>query len=508
MEQLDRVPCIQVNSTNIIACWPHLMKAIEQSHFLAIDLELSGLGDKKKLILKDIEERYKAIGEVAKTRSILSVGLSFFRYNRKLINGSDQTDWRNKDEFCDWNFKVINFELLTLCNEESVLEDESRSFLVSHGFDFDAQTSIGLQYLRADQELNPDVPSIRNLFHQLVNKKVPLVLHNGLLDLIFIYHNFLANLPPKLPTFVADLDKLFPKGIFDTKYVAEHNFKSKGSYLEYLFYQRQRRNLERRVANKPFISISFGSDDSIRDFVVERSMKSIILGDKPEGLKICDDYRQHGWCKKGASCQKSHDIDFILDDEDFYKEPSKTRKRILAKMNLINSPKNDVEMGEVGDSIEIKEHINGQVKSGIHRSGYDAFMTGYCFATFINELSKQKPGKSGKLNFSTSEMLKLNNKIFLTGKKDPLQIRYSQYSKPSSNISKLITETMSPEITKECGIIDPEKVDGSNSVTSEESKSLNSSGISDCDLIVTSETDEISDSLDGTNGTESIDEEQ
>ncbi|XP_053205258.1 target of EGR1 protein 1-like [Panonychus citri] len=435
MDQLDRVPCIQVNSSNIDLCWSHLIKAIEQSHFVAIDLELSGLGDKKKLILKDIEDRFQAIGEVAKTRSILSVGLSFFRYNRRRADNSIKIP--EEIELNEWNFKVSNYEILTLCNEESVLEDESRSFLVSHGFDFQLQQSSGLPYLRGQQESDSDTHSIRNLFKALISKKVPLVFHNGLLDLIFIYHNFLTSLPPKLTSFVADLDKLFPKGIFDTKYIAEHGFCPKGSYLEYLFYQRQRRNLERFVSNKCFIAIDFTPTDSVSSYTVHRSMKTTILGEKPDGLKICGDYRQHGWCKDGAECKRSHDIDFILDDEDIYKEPSKSRKRILLKMSSISNSKEIPATN--GSNEETSEHINGQVKSGIHRSGYDAFMTGYCLATFIIQLSKPKPGKSGRLNFSTSDIKKITNKIFLTGKKDPLLIRFSTYSKPSSRITNILS---------------------------------------------------------------------
>ena len=78
-------------------------------------------------------------------------------------------------------------------------------------------------------------PSLTQLFHLLIEAKKPLVFHNGLVDLVFLYQNLYLNLPTKLLTFLADVEDLFPSGVFDTKYIAEYLVRTKASYLQYVF---------------------------------------------------------------------------------------------------------------------------------------------------------------------------------------------------------------------------------------------------------------------------------
>ena len=132
------------------------------------------------------------------------------------------------------------------------------SFLVQHGFDFNDQYLNGIPYYPGDL-LDPQRPSaqkedsttskstrviknlecntiFREIIMEVLLKKCPIVLHNGLLDLIFLYQSFYAQLPTTLPVFIADCSEMFQgAGIFDTKYISDFMTRESASFLSLLF---------------------------------------------------------------------------------------------------------------------------------------------------------------------------------------------------------------------------------------------------------------------------------
>jgi len=94
-------------------------------------------------------------------------------------------------------------------------------------------------FSHASFQLHPDDHSPRSLLAYLLHLGLPVVVHNGWLDLLFLYRSFYAPLPPSLPSFMADLSEMFQRGgVYDTKAIAEYQVRETASFLEYIFRKR------------------------------------------------------------------------------------------------------------------------------------------------------------------------------------------------------------------------------------------------------------------------------
>ena len=153
------------------------------------------------------------------------------------------------------NYHVQTFNIMVLCSEDYIVEPQSLKFLVEHGFDFVKQYSKGLSYYRGDDKNEPSL--LRQIFSELIIHQKPIVLHNGFIDLVFLYQNLYAQLPVSLEAFIADLAEMFPQGIYDTKYLADYVCRIPSSFLEFVFKMLQKRNVTRGRGNQPHIRISF-----------------------------------------------------------------------------------------------------------------------------------------------------------------------------------------------------------------------------------------------------------
>ena len=115
--------------------WPKMSTAVRNADFIAVDCELSGLGNRKKLGSSDMDERYSNLSVVAKTRSVLALGISCFKKSAVDVT----------------NYCVQTFNILTLCDEDYIVEPGSIKFLLQHGFNFQEQYSRGVLYRRGDE---------------------------------------------------------------------------------------------------------------------------------------------------------------------------------------------------------------------------------------------------------------------------------------------------------------------------------------------------------------------
>ncbi|KAG2185166.1 hypothetical protein INT44_001956 [Umbelopsis vinacea] len=406
-----------VTTENLAQLYPKILHTLADATFIAIDTEFTGLGVKG--------DNVRAATSEAEKPSV---------------------------------YRVDNFNLLLSLQASYTVSAQSLRFLADSGFDFNKQIRLGLPYTTGSAE-EKDAFGVKNLFRNIlmdINRlQIPIIIHNGLMDLMYLYYSLYTDLPSNLQVFAADLSDMFPGGIYDTKYISDYVSKEPVSFLSYL-YKKYEREEKRRLAilNNP--DQDHGEKYTKRCFHVEiqppfpieqvikkavdveqedpqdgsaaqasnsrkkRRRKNKGTSAPKEEKLYCEQYALHGYCRQNKQCGKSHDLDYILDEV----EKSQKRKKTGATVGedeeaVVTPPDMNVDV----PPLPAAPLIPGP--SFYHSAHFDSYMTGYVFVHQLQEFR----------DYTTHA-----NKLYLIGKDIPLPIQKSAFTSLSKGWQELKAE--------------------------------------------------------------------
>eukprot|EP01147_Barroeca_monosierra_P001605 gene1605-4742_t len=354
-----KVAVVDVHAGNFQALWTCLHMALRQATFLALDCELSGLGHRGAMRAKSIQERYTHMRNAAQTRALLSLGIACFK---------DLGEGRG--------FQVQVFDVLLFSTKEYVVEPGAITFLDRHGFDFNKHARMGLRFTPGSQILskanakqdphygtlstttsktgaNAVQPSVRTLFELLLLDNRPIIVHNGFLDLVFMYEALYTALPEQVETFLADISDMLPR-IYDTKVMAEYHLHEEASYLEYIFHQcLVRKCKEIPLSPAPYVFAMRRQGQWLRELPVRVTP---VDDQQSKGKEVCLQFAAHGHCHLGRKCERAHDVVRVVQEAILKPPTSAAAKRRQRRKRAKMSQQHDKETENQDQSQVTKAH--------------------------------------------------------------------------------------------------------------------------------------------------------
>ena len=417
----------------------NLLHALQRASLVSIDCEFSGLGlshynKDSNVSVRDgnIERRYEALREVVGEYALLSIGLTIV-YSPSLasyfLRDADPNDTSFEFDFMDVlsSAEIECWEIWTRRDDSFRMDASSMQFLVSNGFDMSAHITQAIPY--------PN-PFLKDIFSSITSTSTCrksgqklVVMHNGFLDLMYLYDSLYNRLPRRLDTFISDVSSLFPS-LVDTKYVSDYVYREPVSFLAYLFHKYQQSadvNGDRKLfelVKKRVESVKLPSETvTPTTDCIEEVDEIVELGVKD----VCEQFAYHGHCQD-RPCPKSHNIDLILlFHQQRALEPAAKRARTTS-----DKPKKKfVVKNSNVDATTVLEVKSEEVGKG-HAAWMDSYMT---LLTFLYQLKNYRDGDA---------LREWVGRVYLIGKNVPLLLRKS----PMVAYSKFHQKQLSNESTK------------------------------------------------------------
>lgn len=216
------------------------------------------------------------------------------------------------------HYECDNFNFVTLKQGSIRIETTTGQFLVDHGYSFDRLFAEGIPFspFSSTVESTFNDPkysttkrdnSLFNLWKHLLGvlrfHKIPLILHNGFYDLVYIYHSFIGALPQTFRGFLQLVSDSFPCGLYDTRYLALQAGMD-ATFLAYVFGAsdrlRQNRFGRRDTKGKPYFEVNvkapiFTNDSKQQGQKRKRESQQKKVGGKRQ-LSYCKSYSVSKLC--------------------------------------------------------------------------------------------------------------------------------------------------------------------------------------------------------------------
>ena len=321
-----------VNKFNVDLVSDMLLSAAASCDFFAIDTEFSGLEGGDAYRSRHLETRYEAFRAMVGRFALLQIGLCFVRRTA--------TGW-----------KTAAFTLQVVCMQRYAVNPASMVFLAEHGLSLTDCYKRGIPFT-PPQACGSPQSKLEILWSKIAALRKPLVMHNGLADLLFVWRSFFGPLPESCSQWIAMMSEHFPC-IYDTKYLADSVACEEATYLQHLF----RLAVARKTVKMEHVVIP--------DELQVHADRTVVA----TPTAICNQFARHGNCRKGITCPYSHDIDFIVHVQE--------AKRLNVEPTRQSRPNNWSQRNEKKPQM-------------MHSAGFDAYATAVVFASLRERLGDAK----------------------------------------------------------------------------------------------------------------------